>query len=107
MVINQYDVALVSSEPTAGGDVRPPRPCVIISPNEMNRQVDTLVVAPMTVTSKSYPSRVPVRSNGHTGWVVLDQIRTVDRQQVSQVLGRLSQDETDEIKQVIKELFVD
>lgn len=107
MVISQYDVVLVNSDPTVGSEIRKTRPCAVISPNEMNRQVNTLIIAPVTSTSKPYPSRVQVYSGGRTGWVILDQIRTIDRQRVTKVLGRLNQDETDEIKQVIKELYVD
>lgn len=107
MVVNRYDVVLVNLDPTVGSEIRKTRPCVVISPNEMNRQVNTLVIAPMTSTSKAYPSRVQVFSGRRTGWVILDQIRTVDRQRVQKVLGQLSQEETDDIKQVIKALFVD
>lgn len=107
MVINRYDVVLVNLDPTIGSEIQKTRPCVVISPNEMNRQVNTVVIAPMTSTSKPYPSRVSVYSGGRTGWVVLDQIRTVDRQRVSKVLGRLNPEETNQICQVIKELYVD
>ncbi len=107
MVVNQYDVVLVNLDPTVGSEIKKTRPCVIISPGEMNRQVNTVVVAPMTSTSNLYPSRVQVQSGGRTGWVILDQIRTVDRQRIRKVLGKLTQKEIDEIKQIIKELYVD
>lgn len=107
MVISQYDVVLVSLDPTVGSEIQKTRPCVVISPNEMNGQVNTAVIAPMTSISKSYPSRTPVQSGGRNGWVILDQIRTVDRQRIRKVLGRLTADEINEIKLVIKELFVD
>ena len=107
MVINRYDMVLVNLDPTVGSEIRKTRPCVVVSPNEMNRQVNTVVIAPMTSTSKPYPSRVQVVSGGRTGWVILDQVRTIDRQRIHKVLGQLSQDETDDIKQVIKALFVD
>jgi mRNA interferase MazF len=107
MVISQYAVVLVNLDPTIGSEIRKTRPCVVISPDEMNRQVNTVVVAPMTSTSKSYPSRIQTYSGGRTGWVILDQVHTVDRQRVIKVLGALSTDEITEIKQVIKELFVD
>lgn len=107
MVVGQYAVVLVNLDPTIGSEIQKTRPCVVISPDEMNRQVNTLVIAPMTSVSKPYPSRVQVQSGGRTGWVILDQVRTVDRQRVRKVLGKLGQDETNEIKQVIKELFVD
>ena len=107
LVIGQYDVVLVNLDPTVGSEVRKTRPCVVVSPDEMNRQLNTVIVAPMTSTSKVYPSRIQVNSGGRTGWVMLDQIRAIDRLRVTKVLGRLLPDELEEIKQVIKELFVD
>ncbi|GAB4014901.1 type II toxin-antitoxin system PemK/MazF family toxin [Spirosoma koreense] len=107
MVISQYAVILVNLDPTVGSAVKKIRPCVVISPDEMNRQVNTLVIAPMTSTSKAYPSRVQVQSAGRTGWVMLDQVRTIDRLRVVKVLGKLSSEERGKIKQIIKELFVD
>jgi len=107
MVVNQYDVVLVNLDPTVGSEIKKTRPCVIISPGEMNRQVNTVVVAPMTSTSKLYPSRVQVQSGERTGWVILDQIRTVDRQRIRKLLGKLAQKEIDEIKKIIRELYVD
>ena len=107
LVINQFDVVLVNLDPTIGSEVRKTRPCAVISPNEMNRQLNTVVIVPMTSTSKSYPSRVQVGSGGRMGWVMLDQIRTIDRQRVTKVLGALSADEAISIKKIIKELFVD
>jgi len=107
MVINQYAVILVNLDPTMGSEIKKTRPCVVISPDEMNRQVDTLIIAPMTSTSKAYPSRIQAQSGERTGWVMLDQIRTIDRLRVIRVLGKLSTNETDKVKQVIQELFVD
>lgn len=107
MVINQYTVILINLDPTIGSEVHKTRPCVVISPDEMNRQVNTLIIAPMTSTSKAYPSRIQAQSGGRIGWVMLDQVRTVDRLRVVKVLGKLSANEIGKIKQVIKELFVD
>ena len=107
MVISRFDVVLVNLDPTVGSEVRKTRPCAVISPDEMNRQLNTLVVAPMTPTSKPYPSRIQVQSGGRVGWVMIDQVRAIDRQRVIKVLGALSADEASEIKQVIEELFVD
>lgn len=107
MVINRFDVVLVNLDPTIGSEVRKIRPCAVLSLDEMNRQLNTLVVAPMMSTSKSYPSRVQVQSGERVGWVMIDQVRTIDRQRVVKVLGTLSADESNAIKQVIQELFVD
>ncbi len=83
------------------------RPCVIISPNEMNRYLTTIVIAPMTSSSKSYPTRVEVRHENKKGWIVLDQIRTVDRRRIVKVLGNLSEKEFKKVKEVLRETFVD
>ena len=93
MEIKQYQIILVNLDPTIGSEIKKTRPCVVISPGEMNRQVNTAVVAPMTSTSTLYVSRVQVQSGGRTGWVILDQIRTVDRQRIRKVLGKLTQKE--------------
>lgn len=83
------------------------RPCVVISPNEMNKYLQTIVLAPMTSSSKSYPTRVEVSHDKKQGWIVLDQIRTVDRQRITKILGKLSEKETAKVKAVLKEIFVD
>ena len=83
------------------------RPCVVISPNEMNRHLQTIVVAPMTIASKPYPTRVEIKHNKTSGWVVIDQIRTIDRVSIVKVLGNLSDKEVRKVKSTIKETYVD
>jgi len=83
------------------------RPCVIISPNEMNKYLETIVLAPMTSSSKSYPTRVEINHDNKKGWIVLDQIRTVDRQRILKVLGKLTEKEMTQVKVILKETFVD
>jgi len=87
--------------------MRKTRPCVIISPNEMNKYLQTIVLAPMTSSSKTYPTRVGINHDRKKGWIVLDQIRTVDRQRIIKVLGNLNEKETTKVKAVIQETFVD
>ena len=82
------------------------RPCVIISPDEMNRYLQTIVIAPMTSNSKSYPTRVPVKHNKTKGWVVLDQIRTIDRQRIVKILDVLTEKEIHHVKSIIHETYV-
>jgi mRNA interferase MazF len=82
------------------------RPCVIISPDEMNKYLQTIVIAPMTSNSKSYPTRVPVKHNQTKGWVVLDQIRTIDRARVVKILDHLTEKEIKQVKATIHETFV-
>ncbi|MCO4304993.1 type II toxin-antitoxin system PemK/MazF family toxin [Riemerella anatipestifer] len=105
-LINQYDIVLVNLDPTIGSEIKKTRPCVVISPNEMNKYLSTVVVAPMTSTSKPYPTRIEVKTNNKAGWVVIDQIRTVDRKRIAKQLGRISDKEIVKVKDVLKETFV-
>lgn len=105
--INQYEIVLVNLDPTMGSEMKKTRPCVVLSPNEMNKYLQTIVVAPMTSSSKPYPTRVEVKQNSTQGWVAIDQIRTIDRIRVVNVLGILSPREIQKVKSVIKETFVD
>ena len=107
MELKQYSIVLVNLNPTIGSEIKKTRPCVIISPNEMNRPLRTIVIAPMTTSSKNYPTRVKINHNSKTGWIVLDQIRTIDKQRIIKVLGSLSKSEVIKVKSVIKETFVD
>ena len=107
MELKQYQIVRVNLDPAKGSEIKKTKPCVIISPNEMNKYLRTIIIAPMTTTSKNYPTRIEVKHAGKIGWVVVDQIRTIDRQRIVGVLGRLSQPEIKELKSVIKETFVD
>ena len=107
MEIKQFHIVLVNLDPTVGSEIRKRRPCIVISPDEMNRHLRTLIIAPVTSRSKKYPTRIKVRINDKTGWVVIDQIRTIDKQRVMKIFGSLTESETEEIRQVIKETFVD
>ena len=107
MEIKQYCIILVNLDPTIGSEIKKTRPCVVISPNEMNRYLQTIVIAPMTTTSKSYPTRVEIRHDHKTGWIVLDQIRTIDKQRIIKELGKLSKSEIKELKAIMKETYID
>jgi len=107
MEIKQYEIFLVNLDPTIGSEIKKTRPCVIISPDEMNKYLRTVVIAPMTTSSKKYPTRVEIKHDNKIGWVVLDQVRTVDKQRVLKGLGKLSKPEIKEVKAVIKETYVD
>ncbi len=107
MEINQYQIVLVNLDPTIGSEIKKTRPCVVISPNEMNKYLKTIIVAPMTTTSKRYPTRIEVKHDNKIGWIVIDQIRTIDKQRIIKILGRLTKPETKEVKSVVKETFVD
>lgn len=107
MEVKQYQILLVNLDPTIGSETKKTRPCVVISPNEMNRYLQTIIIAPLTSSSKPYPTRVEVKQNKTKGWIVLDQVRTIDRQRVSKVLGQLTEKEIQQTKAVLKEIFVD
>jgi len=107
MDLAQYQIVLVNLDPTIGSEIKKTRPCVIISPDEMNKFLRTIVVTPMTTISKKYPTRIEVKHDRKIGWMVSDQIRTIDKQRIIKVLGRLSIPEINEVKSVIKETFVD
>jgi len=107
MVINQYEVYLVNLDPSVGHEIKKIRPCLVISPNEINHSISTVIVAPMTTKSHSYPTRIPVRFDNKNGWIVLDQIRTVDSIRLVKYLGKIKQKEIIAVKNVIKEMLVD
>ena len=107
MVIHPYDIVLVNLEPTIGHEIRKSRPCVVISPAEMNANLETILIAPMTTKSHPYPSRIPLSFAGKNGWIVLDQIRSIDRKRVLKHLGKLEHSTIRNIKAIIKEMLVD
>ncbi len=107
MELMQYEIVLVNLDPTIGSEIKKTRPAVIISPNEMNKYLNTIVIAPITSNSKSYPTRVEINHIKTKGWVVLDQIRTVDRLRIIKKLGNLTEKEILKIKIILKETFVD
>lgn len=107
MEINQYDIVLVNLDPTMGSEMKKTRPCVVLSPNEMNKYLQTIVVAPMTTSSKPYPTRVEIKHNQTKGWIAIDQIRTVDRARIVKRYETLTTKEVVKVKNVIKEAFVD
>lgn len=105
--INQYEIVLVNLDPTIGSEMKKTRPCVVISPNEMNKYLQTIIIAPMTSSSKPYPTRVEVNHNHKKGWVVIDQIRTIDRRRVVKKLDNLTEKEIKSVKEIINETFVE
>jgi mRNA interferase MazF len=107
MEVKQYQIVLVNLDPTLGSEIQKTRPCVIISPNEINDNLRTVVIAPMTSSSKKYPTRVKIKQNKQEGWVVIDQIRTIDKIRIVKTFGPLTENEIRECKRVIRETFVD
>jgi mRNA interferase MazF len=105
MVINRFDVYLVSLDPTIGSEIKKARPCLVVSPDEMNHNIRTVIIAPMTTKGKPYPTRVPCRFKGKKGWVVLDQIRTVDRARLVKKLGIMERRTAALVLQTLREIF--
>jgi len=105
--VNQYEIVLVNLDPTVGSEMKKTRPCVVLSPNEMNKYLQTIVVAPMTSSSKPYPTRVEVKHKTTKGWIAIDQIRTIDRLRIVKRYEALTEKEIIKVKEVIQETFVD
>jgi mRNA interferase MazF len=103
----QYDVYLINLDPTIGHEIKKTRPCLVISPDEMNDNLQTVTVAPMTTKSHDCPTRVKVDFQNKTGWIVLDQIRTVDKKRLAKKLGMIDKKTVQRVKSVIKEMLVD
>lgn len=105
--VNQYDIVLVNLDTTVGSEMKKTRPCVVLSPDEMNKYLQTIIVAPMTSSSKPYPTRVEVKQKTTKGWIAIDQIRTIDRTRVVKRFESLSDKVIEKIKNVIQETLVD
>ena len=105
MVVSRFDVFLVRLDPTEGREIRKTRPCLIISPDEMNEHIDTVIVAPMTTKGQAYPTRVPVRFKSKTGQIVMDQIRTVDKSRLVKKLGKIDEATREHVLALLAELF--
>lgn len=105
MVVKRFDVFLVGLDPTIGSEIRKTRPCLVVSPDEMNRFVNTVIVAPMTTKGAAYPSRIGCRFQGKQGQIVLDQIRTVDKVRLARKLGRIDKPIQDRVLLVLNEMF--
>jgi mRNA interferase MazF len=105
MGVNRFEVYLVNLDPSIGSEIKKTRPCLIISPDEMNWYVRTIIVAPMTTKGHNYASRVPCRFKGKNGQIVLDQIRTVDQVRLVKKLGRLDTKTSGKVLDVLQEMF--
>lgn len=105
MVASRFDVYLVGLDPTVGTEIKRIRPCLIVSPDEMNRHLRTVILAPMSTRGRPYPTRVPCRFRGKPGQIVLDQIRTVDGMRLVRKRGRLDADTSSKVLAVLGEMF--
>jgi len=107
MVIQRFDIFLVSLDPTIGSEIQKTRPCVVISPDEINLYISTVIIAPMTTKGKAYPTRIPCQFQGKNGQIVLDQIRTIDKIRLVKKLGRIHQDEQRVVLDTLAKLFAE
>ncbi len=103
--VRRFDVWLVNLDPTRGSEIRKSRPCVIVSPDEMNRHIRTVIIAPMTTRGRGYPTRVDITFQRKKGQVALDQIRTVDKSRLARRLGRLPDARARDVVDVLVEMF--
>lgn len=105
MVVDRFDVYLVALDPTVGSEIQKSRPCLVVSPDEINHHLRTVIIAPMTTKGGTYPTRVTCNFKGKKGQVVLDQLRTVDRARLLRRLGRLDAKSSSKVLAVLRELF--
>ena len=103
--VRRGDVFLVGLDPARGGEIQKARPCLIVSPDELNAYLRTFIVAPLTTGGHAYPFRVPCRFEGRSGYVVIDQIRTVDRERLVRRLGKSSQSTLERVLAILQEMF--
>jgi mRNA interferase MazF len=105
VVISRSEVYLVNLDPTIGSEIKKTRPCLVISPDEMNHFIRTVIVAPMTTKGRLYPTRIPCRFQGTDGLVVLDQIRTVDSARLAKKLGTIDPETMTAVLERLQEMF--
>lgn len=104
-MVRRFDVYLVVLDPTVGSEIQKTRPCLVVSPDEMNRYIATMIVAPMTTKGQPYPSRVPCQFEGKEGQIVLDQLHTVDKTRLVKLLGRVPDDTQHAVLTTLAQLF--
>ena len=107
MVVNRFDVFLISLEPTQGSEIRKTRPCLVVSPDEMNHNINTVIVAPMTTKGRLYPTRITCNFQGKQGQIVCDQIRTVDKSRLVKKLGFVSKTVQIPVLEVLQSMFAE
>jgi mRNA interferase MazF len=105
MEVRRFEVYLVALDPTLGSEIQKTRPCLVISPDEMNKYVKTAIIAPMTTKGREYPTRISCSFQGKDGQIVLDQIRTVDKIRLVKRLGTLDSESSNQVLDVLQEMF--
>jgi mRNA interferase MazF len=107
MVVKRFEVYLVNLDPTVGSEIKKTRPCLIVSPDEMNRHIATVIIAPMTTKGRNYPTRISCNFEGKSGQVVLDQLRTVDRKRLVKKLGKIDKKTQQLVLSTLAEMFAE
>lgn len=107
MEVKQYQVYMVSLDPTVGHECKKTRPCLILTPDEMNKYLQTVLIAPMTTKSHPYPTRIPIRFKGKDGYIILDQIRVVDKERLTKFLGNAPLHTHKLVRECIKEMLTE
>jgi len=107
MEVKRFDVWLVNLDPTVGSEIKKTRPCLVVSPDEMNRHIATVIIAPMTTKGQQYPTRVPCQFQGKSGQIVLDQLRTIGKTRLTRRLGRISAKTQQAVLAVLGEMFAE
>jgi mRNA interferase MazF len=107
MAVKQYDVYWVNLDPTIGSEIQKTRPGVIITPDEMNDNINTIIIAPLTTKSHNYPTRLKTNIDGKNCWIVLDQIRAVDKSRLKDKIGELSKRDISKLKKIINEMLIE
>jgi mRNA interferase MazF len=105
LVINRFEIYLVGLDPTVGSEIRKTRPCLVISPDDLNHHIRTVIIAPMSTKGQRYPTRVPCRFKGKDGQIVLDQIRAVDRDRLVKRMGTLDSKTATQVLEILQEMF--
>jgi mRNA interferase MazF len=107
LVIKRFDIALVNLDPSIGSEIQKTRPCVVVSPDEMNSYISTVIIAPMTTKGKTYPTRINCQFQGKNGQIVLDQIRTIDKTRLVKKLGQINQNEQRLVLDTLAKIFAE
>ncbi|MBX9690877.1 MAG: type II toxin-antitoxin system PemK/MazF family toxin [Cyanobacteria bacterium] len=105
VVARRFDVYLATLNPTVGHEIQKTRPCVVVSPDEMNQAIRTVIIAPMTTKGRDYPTRIPVKFQDKSGQIVLDQIRAIDQQRLLKRLGTIDTDTQLKVLEILQEMF--
>jgi len=105
VVVSRFDVYIVNLDPIQGSEIQKTRPCLIISPDEMNRHIGTVIIAPMTTKGRDYPTRINLTFQGRKGQIILDQIRTIDKARLIKRLGKIDKNTAQKVLELLSEMF--